>query len=94
MHNLLHCYIISKQIGFTSRPLEQENILSIGLDSPVAQIRSYSISKQIGFTSRPLEQEDTLGLSSPVAQIRDYSNEQIEPKSTFSAEEVLGKERS
>ena len=63
MHNLLHCNIISKQIGFTSRLLEQENILSIGLDSPAAQIRS-------------------------------YSNEQIEPKYTFSAEEVLEKERS
>lgn len=63
MHNLLHCNIISKQIGFTSRLLEQENILSIGLDSPAAQIRS-------------------------------YSNELIEPKHPFSAEEVLEKERS
>ena len=63
MHNLLHCNIISKQIGFKSRLLEQENILSIGLDSPAAQIRS-------------------------------YSNELIEPKHPFSAEEVLEKERS
>ena len=94
MHNILHCYIISKQIGFTSRLLEQENILSIGLDSPVAQIRSYSISKPIAFTSRPREQEDTLGLDSPASQIRSYSNEQIEPKYTFSAEEVVEKERS
>ena len=63
MLNLLHSYSISKQIGFTSRLLEQENILSIGLDSPAAQIRS-------------------------------YSNELIEPKHPFSAEEVLEKERS
>ena len=62
--------------------------------SPVAQIRSYSISKPIALTSRPLEQEDTLGLDSPASQIRSYSNEQIEPKYTFSAEEVLEKERS